>query len=152
MSEENSGEVWLVLLTIQHPDLSGPIYIANNNEDVTSSAQKDGDGNPVTFIGIPFELSLPGEDGEQPGIAQVTIPNVTQEVVNVVRTIELPPVVTIQVVLASQPDLIEIDYTGLTMRQCNWDADVIRGSLQFEIITIEPVALLITPERFPGLF
>lgn len=144
LTEEDSDEVWLVLLTVTHNDLTSPIYIVNNNEDVISNGNR--------FIGMPFSIALPDESADQPGVAQVELPNVSGEIVDAVRTIALPPYVTIQVVLASSPSTIELQLDGLTMRECEWDAEAVRGSLRFETLTTEPICQTITPERFPALF
>jgi hypothetical protein len=56
------------------------------------------------------------------------------------------------VVLASSPNTIEVEFSGLTLREVFWDSQFITGQLRFESIIIEPITITITPARFPGLF
>lgn len=150
LTTENTDEVWLVLMTIEHDSLDAPILIANNNEDVVSTA---GPGPGAdTFIGLPFDIELPGEDADDPGVATISVPNIDREIVGAVRSITTAASVTLTVVLASQPDVIEVQYEGMELREVNWDAATVRGKLRFESIVTEPCTLTITPERFPGLF
>lgn len=143
MHAEQTDEVWLVLLTISNPGMT-TIRVVNNTEDIVSR------GN--TYIGFPFEIELPGQDPDSPSSARLRIDNVDKRIVEAVRTITTPPEVTIEVILASQPDTVEIAYSNLSMRAVEYDVDSVRGELTFESIYSEPVTLTITPNRFPGLF
>lgn len=142
--ESQTAEVFLVLLQITHPNLPEAIRVVNNNENVTSG------GN--VYIAYPFEIELPGEDSDQPPLARLRIDNVDRLLVATVREIATPPQITIRVVLASQPDTIEMEFQGLTMRNVTYDAATISGELVFEQILVEPVATVMTPSKFPGAF
>lgn len=143
MHAPQTGEVWLVLLTISNPGMT-TIRVVNNTEDVVSR------GN--TYQAFPFEIELPGEDPDSPSSARLRIDNVDKRIVEAVRSISTPPEVTIEVILASQPNTVEISYANLTLRSVEYDAGSVRGELVFESIFSEPVTLTITPNRFPGLF
>ena len=142
--ESQTDEVFLVLLEIAHPNITDTIRVVNNNEDITS--------NGKLFVAYPFEIELPSEDAEQPPLARLRIDNVDRMIVATVRNISTPPTVTIRVVLASQPDTIELLFEGLTMRNATYDAASVSAELVFEQILVEPVATLMTPGMFPGLF
>lgn len=144
LTTENTAEVWLVLLEINHPSMATPIRVVNDNQDCTS--------NGLLYQGLPFNIELPGENAEAPGFATISIPNVDREIVAAGREIVGPASCIITVVLASSPNTIEIQYPGLSMRELEWDAGTVRGRLRFESIVTEPCTLMITPERFPGLF
>lgn len=144
LTAENTSEVWLVLLEIDHADLAAPIRVVNDNVNCTH--------NGDVYLGLPFAIELPGEDAEEPGMATVAIPNVDRSVVRAGREIAGPATATLTVVLASQPDTVEVSYPGLTLNDLQWDAGTVRGRLRFESIVTEPCTLIITPERFPGLF
>lgn len=141
---EETDEVWLVLLQIDHDDLAAPIRVANNTENVVSGGE--------TYVGLPFELALPAESDNGPGEAVIRVDNVDRQIVEAVRTITSPPRVTIRVVLASQPDVIEALIENMVMKDVTYDVATVQGRLRFEDIVTEPVAETITPERFPGLF
>jgi Domain of unknown function (DUF1833) len=144
LTAENTDEVWIVLLTIDHPSLAEPIRVANNNEDITSNGED--------YIGLPFSIELPGEDADEPGTAAIQVPNVDREIVAAARGIQGRASATIEVVLASQPNVVEVGFYGLEMTEVEWDASTVRGRLRFEQIMTEPLSPIITPERFPGLF
>ncbi len=143
LNAQESGEVWLVLLTLSNPGIT-TIRVVNNTENIVSR------GN--TFIAFPFDIELPGEDATSPAKAVLRIDNVDKQIVEAVRSISTPPAVTLEVVLASQPDTVEIAFAGMTLRAVEYDADSVRGELIFESIFTEPVSYNITPNRFPGLF
>lgn len=143
LTAQETGEVWLVLLTISNPGIT-TIRVVNNTEDIVSR------GN--TYQAFPFEIELPGQDPDSPSSARLRIDNVDKRIVEAVRSITTPPQVTIEVVLASQPNTVEIAYSNLTLRSVEYDVDSVRGELTFESIFSEPVTLTITPNRFPGLF
>lgn len=144
MNAQASSDVWLVLLTLSHATLATPIRLANNNEDVVSR------GN--TFIAFPFEVELPGEDPDQPPKAMLRIDNVDRRVVQTIRSIVAPPTVTLEVILASAPDNVEVSFTNMTLRNAQYDASTVSGELTFDAIYTEPVSLTMTPNRFPGMF
>lgn len=144
MHSQSTSEVWLVLLTISHPTLAVPIRLVNNNEDVVSR------GN--TFIAFPFEIELPGEDPEQPPKAMLRIDNVDRRVVQTIRSITAPPTITLEVILASAPNNVEVSFTNMTLRNAQFDVSTVSGELTFDSIYTEPVTLTMTPNRFPAMF
>ena len=60
--------------------------------------------------------------------------------------------VALKVVLADQPDTIELEYAGMRLRNVTWDQGEISGDLVYEDILSEPVCEQMTPARFPGAF
>lgn len=141
---QETDEVWLVLLTIDHDDLEAPLRVVNNNANVTSNGQE--------FIAFPFEIELPGEDPDQPATARLKIDNVDRRVVQALRSIASAPTVTIQVILASAPNTVEFSFEGMTLRNAIYDANAITAELTFEQILTEPIAVTMNPQRFPGMF
>lgn len=141
---QETGEVYLILLTISHPDLTAPIRVVNNNENVTSRNN--------FFVAFPFAIELPLEDSDQPPRARLRIDNVDRSIVASIRAIDGPPTVTIEVILASQPNTVEASFEALVLRNVSYDAATVTGELAFEQIVVEPVASNFTPAKFPGLF
>lgn len=144
MQATSTDEVWLLLLTIYHSSLSVPIYLVNNNENIVSRG--------ITFIGLPFDVDLPNEDQDAPGAARLTVDNVDRTILDAIRAMDVPPTISIEVVLASQADTVELGMYDLVLRNVSYDATKITGSLQWEDILVEPMALQMTPARFPGMF
>jgi Domain of unknown function (DUF1833) len=141
---QQTDEVWLVLLTIHHPGLADDIRLVNDNSGLTSNGE--------VFVPFAFKLELPAEDPDNPGEARLTVDNIDRTIVTAMRSLSTPPEVTIQVILASDPDMIEAEFAGMVLRDVKWDAQSVSGVLRYEDITTEPVAVQMTPQRFPGLF
>jgi hypothetical protein len=144
MNDSQTSQVWLTLLTINHPNLPSPLYFCNNYSNITSN------GN--VFLAIPFEIVFPEDSPDAVGEAKLKVDNVDRVMVDTIRSIASPPTITIQVVLASQPDTIEVQLDSLTMRNVEYDAASIRGTLRFEDVATEPITLTMTPSRFPAMF
>ena len=138
-------KVFLVLLTIDHAQMSEPIRVVNNTQNVTSRDHE--------FIGFPFEINLPDQRDDQLPEVTLTICNVDRQLVLAVRSISGPPSVTLEVILADAPDTVEISLEGAELRSTDYDALTISGKLTFEPILGEPIpGDLITPGNFPGVF
>ncbi|CAB4122650.1 Domain of unknown function DUF1833 [uncultured Caudovirales phage] len=144
INSQQTDEVWLILLTITHADLPTPIRVVNNNENVTSRSN--------VFQAFPFEIILPGQDPDSPPKAMIRMDNVDRTVVSLIRNISSAPTVLMEVILASQPDTVEISFGSLSLRAVTYDASTIEGELFFEALYNEPITLSMTPSRFPGLF
>lgn len=147
IAAEETDEVFLVCVKISHADLVAPIRVVNNIEDITRTE----DAVSVDYVGLPFEIELPDE-GERPGETRLSVDNVDRRIVEAIRTIQSPPDVEIRVVLASQPDVIEYELTGLTLRDATYDVSTVQGYLRFEDLQVENACDTITPSRFPALF
>lgn len=141
---QETGEVWLVLLTISHPSMATPIRVVNNNEDITSRG--------ALYQAFPFDIVLPGEDPDGITKAVLRFDNVERTAITAIRSLTSPPSVTIEVILASAPDTVEIAFGGLTLRNVTYDAVQVEGELLFESLWTEPITVTMTPSRFPGLF
>lgn len=142
---QQTDEAFLVLLEIDHADLSEPIQVTSDGVDTTSNGE--------TFVAYPFELSLPSNPETGISQAQLTIDNVSQDIIVSIRNITTPPSVVIQVVLASDPDTIEVEFSGFELRNVNYNALTISGILTIESFMSEPYpGGSFLPSTFPGLF
>ena len=142
---ENTDEVFIVLLTIEHDDLVAPIRVSSDAVDTPSRNQ--------TFTAYPFEVTLPdAREGALPR-AFLRIDNVDRQIVEAIRAISEAVTVTIEIVLASDPDFVEVCYPGFRLRKVAWDAFVIEGELTLRHKADEPYpANRFTPSAYPGLF
>ena len=142
---QETGEAVLELVTLDHPDLGGPLRMVNNLTDVVSR------GN--TFVAFPFMLTLPAEDEDRAGEARLTIDNVSGEIAAALRSISSPATVTLEVVLASSPDTVEASAPDYQLRDVTIDVGQVSGRLTLEDFESEPYpAGRMSPLRFPGLF
>jgi len=135
---------WIILLQMEATGLSAPIRVANDTMDLVHQGW--------TYIGYPFEIELPPESADRPMVARLRIDNTERLIVGEVRSISEPPTVHLKVVLADQPDVIELEYAGMRLRNVTWDMGQITGDLVYEDILSEPISEQMTPARFPGAF
>lgn len=142
---QETGEVWLVLITLRHPAIDPPIRVTSDAVATVSRSE--------TFQPYPFELTLADDDGEHPGTVRLSIDNVAREIVFALRSIDSAPTVTIEVVLASQPDAIEASWEEYSLVNVEYDALKVSGEISQEPILSERYpAGSFDPARFPGLF
>jgi len=141
-----TGEAFLMLLTIDHASLGAPIRATSDSVATVSN------GN--TFVAYPFRLELSPEGEKATPRMRLQIDNVDREIVQALRNAGLTaPTVTAQVVLGSDPDTIEAEFPEFKLRSASYDALVVEGELRLEDFTTLPYPFLTyTPSRFPGLF
>lgn len=145
---QQTGEVILAKTTITHASIiGGPLRVVNDLQNFVSQ------GN--TYVALPFQVTLPadGEDGRP--TVRLVIDNVDRSMVTAIRSIppSSPPTVQIDLVLASTPDVIEISFPNLTLRNVDYDQFVISGDLAVNQDDREPIPYQrYTPQLFPGLF
>lgn len=108
-------------------------------------------GESFTFL--PFSLSLPGEDAEQAPACQITMHDVTRRVMPIIRDLTSPPAVTMELVLASTPDVVEVAFPNFQMNGIAYDTEQITASLNVDMLALEPFpAHSFVPSAFPGIF
>lgn len=141
-----TGECLAVLLTLSHPAFAAPIRVTNVGSDVTSRGD--------LFQNFPFTPSFPRDTGDAPPLVNLTVCNVTREIVNQLRPIVDQRVqVLIEVVLSDTPDTVEYGPLNFELRDVKYDAFVVEGSLGFEDVLNEPFpGDEMNPTTFPGLF
>jgi hypothetical protein len=145
LTAQETGEAFLMLVTITHDDLAAPLYFANNTVDVTSRGHQ--------FLGWPFEVALPDEREDALPTVQLRIDNVDRRIMEGIRGLLTAPTVLLEIVLASAPDIIEAGPFNFTLRGVEYDALVITGTLAPEDVLNEPaMQYSFTPDLFPGLF
>lgn len=142
---QETDEVWLVLLTISHPDIDPSIRVVNNSVNVTSRGNE--------FVNFPFDITLPDQREDSPSRARLSIDNVSREIAQAIRQISTPPNVLIEIIRAADPDTVEMSWPFFQLRNVKWDAQSVSGELMLEDFTDEPYpAGTFSPPSFPGLF
>lgn len=141
-----SGEAIIVLITIMHPSLPEPVRLCLNQpgKDITSN----GEVFKATF----FDVRLVSDTEEQPS-ARLTVANVNREVGALIDGLDDAPTITIDIVLASNPDRIEKSFPQLLLRRASWDASMAEGDLGVEDYDNTPwPGMAVTPALFPAMF
>lgn len=145
---QQTGEVLVALVTITHSTIvGGPLRFVQDLQDLTSN------GN--VYTAFPFQIRLPVDSDE--GVIKVllTIDNIDRSIAQAIRTMppSSPPEVQVDLVIASQPDTVELSLPGMTLRNITGDAFRIEGELFMDEDDLLPYPEgLFTPQSFPGLF
>lgn len=143
---ENSDDPFLALFTLDHPDWVSPVYLVNNSESITS--------NGIIYEPFPIKISLPTDDGESIRKVELEFDNVSQELIDEIRTVTDNEIsVDLQMVLASAPDIVEIEMLSMRIKSVSYNAQTIKASLFLDdFLNTELSCEKYTPTLYPGIF
>lgn len=142
----NADEPPLVMLEIDHPDLSEPVRVINDNQDLTS--------NGHLFVACPFRCTLPDDFENQLPKATLAVDNIGRELVYWIETSNggEGAAVRFMQVMRSRPDLIEWEIT-MSLTDVRVTMLEVAGQVGFENLFNRPaVHLTYRPDNSPGLF
>lgn len=143
--DQETGESFLLLVTVDHPDLPEPIRVTSDKADTESRGE--------IYQAAAFELTLPDDNEDRGPRALIRIGNVDREIVRTLRAIATPPTVTIEVVPGSDPDTVEAAFPDFRLSDATYDALIVEGELTLDEFLGEPFPSgRFDPARFPGLF
>lgn len=143
---QHTDAEFVVLLTFDHPSIiGGPVRVCSGGRQITSRG--------AVYEYFPFSVEFPGDKPDAPPQARLRIDNVDRRFVEAIRSLSGDLSVTIEVVLRSQPSVLEEGPIHLVLRDVEYDEVVISGLLLPEPLLGEPCpADKFTPSRNPGLF
>lgn len=141
-----TGEAWLFLLEIEHPDEPQPIRWVNDTAEIIHLGE--------TYEPYPFELQLTLDDEERIPEVGMRLDNVERALMALVRQSDVAPTFAIKIVLASQPDVIEVEMVGLSLLEITYDAYSVEGTLYPDDLldTRYPRDVVSIAGGFQGLF
>jgi hypothetical protein len=141
----NTGEVFLFLLTFNHPSFRLPIHLVNNLENISSRG--------VEYQAFPLELTLPADDGDSLPTIEITCQNASLELIDEVRSITGPMSLKLEFILASQPDIVEFSIQDMRVATVQYDKDVLKMSCTVDdLLSTSFPAHRYLPSNFAGLF
>lgn len=145
MFDGHTSIVWLMLLTITHPDFAAPLLFVNNELDIVS--------NGDTYIAFPFMLELPSERDDELPEVNLTISNIDGRIMEEIRQISSAPTVTLNIISSNDLDLIEVGPLTFSMNAVDFNALTLTGKLAYEPILDQgyPNTRQL-PSNFPGMF
>ena len=142
---QQEGGGFLELLVITHANLSTPIRLVNNTENVVSNGE--------TYIAYPFKVGLPKDKDRTAPSASLTISNVTRELSQLIRQISTPPAIDISIIRIDDLDAVEVSYPTFYLRNVKYDVLTISGELSVDDMMREPYPQrTFTPSEYPGMF
>ncbi len=142
---QDSGDPFLMLLTMTHSSWASPFRLVNNTQDVISRTH--------TYMAYPFNLTLPVDDGETTREVSLSLDAVSGILIEEMRKVQTPISVIIEMVVASNPDIVQIEISGLQLKQIQYNTRQITGRLQLDdFLATSLDSDKYTPTIFPGLF
>lgn len=161
LDAEASAEIHVVLLQIEHPALEAPIRLSTDNADRISSEPllygtrsrwRGADPAREPFLWVVASALLPSDLEDAPAAATIVLDNLDNRMAALLRSFTRAATLHMAVVLASSPDLIEAEWSDLTLVSAEIAAGEISLSFSREEIELEPFpAGRLTRDRFPGL-
>lgn len=154
MYAQQTSEVFIILVTLEHPDFTQPIRVASDSFELLPDAGVRGVvSRGVEYVYLPFTIELPQEDESGVFRATVSIDNISREVVQYVRQASSALKVSIEIVLSSSVDNVEISVPDFELQSVSYDSFTVSGDLSMEYYELEPFpARRFTPSDFPGIF
>lgn len=144
LAAQECASAWLVLLTLDHPELDQPIRVTSDAVATIS--------NGLTFEPFPFEVTLPDDTEGRAPQAQLRIDNTSQEIIAALRGLTTPPTLKIEIVRSPDPDSVEREWSGLEWRSSQYDIGAIIGILSGDDLALEEFPYVTFDGRFKGLW
>lgn len=145
MLAQQTSEVMIELLEINHEDLDAPLRFCNDAKPVIS--------NGHTYEPWPFQAVLPTDDPDLEPRASIQISNVDLSVTIALDQLPSRPKLTIAVVTLTDPDTYEYGPMTFDVADQRGDAQTITLDLVLQDLDQEPFPWMsFTPNRFPALF
>jgi len=126
---QETKEVVLPLVRISHPSLDDDYLAVRNTVAILSRGD--------IFRPTPFDVTLSADEADRTNPVQLTISNIVQDVMRAVRTVTGTPTITLEVILASDPDRPLISQS-FRLTRIEGDDSQITGNLIFDDVFNEP--------------
>jgi hypothetical protein len=143
-NKPETDEVFLYILEINHPVLVTPIRVVNNNENIIS--------NGDTYLATAFKFTPPSQEGGELTPAKLTIDNIDRTIMLAVRSISDSLQVNASVILASDPDTIEIGPLSMELIKVSYNVSTITGEITYlQELQNYISSTVVRNYNFPGL-
>jgi hypothetical protein len=153
---QESNEVPICLLTMRHPDTTEVLYLSGDNTKLLDSEPELIWGTvsrSKTYIYKPMSLRLPSDVADRPPRMHLMVENVTGSMVAFCASMIQRGTCDIDIVTASQPDLVQIPFPIMDVRGYTRNSDIVTFDIGLDAAEDEPIpAGLFTPAGFPGMF
>lgn len=154
---QESADVKIFLITLTQDGLDEPIRVCSQGtQRVEETMERVSYGvisNGITYEQAGFSIVLSEDsDGAIPTV-QVSIPNASRDIITAIEKLDNKPVrVSIDMILADNPDDVVMSLVDFDMTNIKYDDDVISGTITRELLFQEPVPChRFTPTAFPFL-
>jgi hypothetical protein len=147
-------QVYLFALKIDHPDLTSPYYLVQNNVDLDIDLPIEG---ITTFTAYAFDFTLPSVEEDSLPTSEIKIDNFGDFLIDLLRGTDEAPEFSIFVVRkdpAQVSAVVEIGALNFTLKSVDWNINTITGqlTLDYDYLNEPCMKFAFTPEIAPGLF
>lgn len=150
---QQTDEVFIVLLTINHPSFIEPARVSSDPFELLSSGARGVISNGIEYPYLPFTISLPQQDDTGTARATLSIDNIDRRIVAAARGANSSLDVKIEIVLASDLNAVEMSIDKFKLEKVTYDAFTVSGELSVQYFDLEPFpSKRFTPSDFPGMF
>lgn len=151
---QSTDEAFIILVTINHSTFTDPVRVASDPLELLPVAGVRGVvSRGEEFVFLPFNIELPAQDDSGVAKARLSVDNISREIVAAVRNATSALSINIEIVLASDPDTVEVSIEDFRLDRVTYDALTVSGDISVEYFDLEPFpARRFTPSDFPGLF
>lgn len=144
---QQTDEVPLMCITISHSSFAAPYYLVFDTQPLQRAIAE--------FEPFAFQLTLAPESEDALPQVQMTIDNIDRKILTAIRTIPAGERVSMsmEVVLASQPDTVEVGPVDYKFLSIDFDQAQITGTLGFDDDLLNTtLGQTYTPVNSPGIF
>lgn len=155
MQAQETSDYPILLMTINHPDLGITLRFSTDyTQRFTDVPLVYGTiSRGVRYDFLPISAILPDDKDQSPPQARLILDNVDREVIRLIRSSSQPATVRMEMVLASNPNWVEIEYPELDLVSADYNASSVTLTLEINALLNEPIpAGRFDPAGFPGLF
>lgn len=151
---QETSDVFIVLLTISHPSWADDVRVSSDPTQLLPVAGVRGTiSGGEEYIHLPFQITLPAQDDTGVAKSTISIDNIGRDMMEKVREATSAIDVSFKIVLASQPDTVEMSVTDFKLNRVSYDAFKISGEISVEYFDLEPFPVQrFTPSKFQGVF
>lgn len=153
-NSQSTSECLIVLLTATNDNFDAPIRLSSDPTAILPIAGVKGTvSRSDEYIYAPFNITLPSQDDTGVSRASVSIDNIDRRITQNIRQARSKIMITVEIVLASDPDTVEVAIENFQLVNVDYDAFVVSGELSVEYFGLEPYPWArFTPSLFPGAF
>ena len=142
---QETSETILLLVELTHPDFASPLRYVRDWQAVTSGG--------LTYQPRALEITLPDEEAERLPVVTLVLDNVEQDAIAALRAVTGLVSAALRLVLASAPDTVEIEVSGMEVWQMSFDDTELSLTLGVEpILDAQFGHRILSPANAPGLF
>ena len=145
MNMPETGEVFVPLVKLSHPDLPADLRFVADEVSLTHGGE--------VYQPLSFQVTLPDDTDQGIPVLRWVADAVSQEITAALRSVDGVITAQIKYVLVSSPEVVELGPYDVEMRTAEYDAFTVGGPMTIEPILDEGFGwMTITPSTYPAEF